>query len=285
MSNRTKSSILSETSNRANALMPDASDPTSREVATRESLLRTELKVEGALRFLDALELDQPSRRIRAAAVAGGSAVVDAGSLVAFTDALDDQQKADVQNSVLLAQLAASKKYDRDSDTENWYKFYRSVLEQVGWVVPTFSFSSVSGGGSRFTVDDVVIQLLQAIATSDEITIVEAAINALKDMDSKDHAVVIFETNTHGAANGNFQIQSCNVSPGGTLVMNVGAFYFSTSETVTRVLFFNFPSNSTSMFAARQTMDLDENVYAQVRDAVSTKLGDRAVQFVSNLDI
>jgi hypothetical protein len=33
----------------------------------------------------------------------------------------------DVDNSVLLAQRAATAKYDRQTNLENWYKEYRSV--------------------------------------------------------------------------------------------------------------------------------------------------------------
>src|ERR1043166_957342 len=62
------------------------------------------------------------------------SANVDAASLVTFTDGVSGQQKEDVLNSTLLAQLAANRKHDRERDTVGWYGLYRTVLEQGGWI-------------------------------------------------------------------------------------------------------------------------------------------------------
>ena len=74
------------------------------------------LRAQSAIRFVDALEVEvlSPPMIPAGAALSGGaSAAVDAGSVVAFTDALDGQQKADVLNSTLLAQLAANSRHDR----------------------------------------------------------------------------------------------------------------------------------------------------------------------------
>ena len=49
------------------------------------------------------------------------SANVDAASVVTFVDGLSGQQKEDVLNSTLLAQLTANRKHDRERDTGAWY--------------------------------------------------------------------------------------------------------------------------------------------------------------------
>src|SRR5216683_1057876 len=55
------------------------------------------------------------------------SAYVNAGSVVSFVSGVSSRNQTDVLNTTLLAQLAANKKFDREIDTVNWYKFYRSV--------------------------------------------------------------------------------------------------------------------------------------------------------------
>jgi hypothetical protein len=245
-------------------------------------------RVENSLQFIDSLEIAVPELRYAQGGMAlqeGASAAVDAGSVVAFTDTLNGQQKSDVLNSTLLAQLAANKKFDREQNTLNWYKFYSSVLEQVGWVVPSFQFANLSAAGSRFTVDRAAIVLLRAIASPGEIAVVQASIDALKALQDRDHRVVIFESNSHTDTLGNFQIATCGVSQSDTVVMKIGAFFFSTTERVTRVLFFSFPRASTKMQQSRETLTLNEDVYGQVRDAVIKKLGDRATKFIDDLDI
>ncbi|MFE0106449.1 hypothetical protein [Streptomyces sp. NPDC059009] len=246
-------------------------------------------RVADSLQFIEGLELELPEMSYFPAGMAlqaeEESAAVVAGSIVAFTDGLNGQQKSDVLNSTLLAQLAANKKFDREKDTARWYGFYRSVLEQVGWVVPSFSFARLSAAGSRFTVDRAAIALLQAIATGREVAVAKAAIAALNALTDRDRRVVLFESSSHSANLGNFQIAACGVSAGDTVVMKIGAFHFQTNERVTRVLFFSFPRASTTMYQAGQTLVLNEDVYAQVRAAVIAKLGDKANQFIDELEI
>src|SRR5690349_9812246 len=57
---------------------------------------------------------------------------VNDGSLVSFVAGLTAQQKSDTLNSVLLAQLAANTKFNRETQTRDWYDFFRTVLENVG---------------------------------------------------------------------------------------------------------------------------------------------------------
>ncbi|MXP65871.1 hypothetical protein E0493_21195 [Roseomonas sp. M0104] len=71
-----------------------------------------------------ALADDQPQPR---------SAYVVAASIVTFVDGVPKQQKEDLLNSTLLAQLAANRQRDREKDTLNWYRTYRGVLERLGW--------------------------------------------------------------------------------------------------------------------------------------------------------
>jgi hypothetical protein len=194
------------------------------------------------------------------------------------------QHREDVENSALLAQLAANKQYNREKDTENWYTFYRTVLENVGWVVPDFSFDQFQAAGDTFTVDKVIVDLLQSIATGDEVAVVESTLNAMKSLDQGDGRLVLYETQTHSDHQGNFQAHSVSES-GGSVVMRIGTFYFGTEDTVTRILWFNFPSSRTSFYEGAQTMELDEDVYSQVRQTIKAKLGANAKDFVKDLEI
>ena len=248
------------------------------------------------------------------------SANVDAASLVTFIDGVSGQQKEDVLNSTLLAQLAANRKHDRERDTAGWYGCYRTVLEQVGWVsqlgrvvldlgplpgqvlqlgrvvldrgplpgqVLALPFRPVVTSEPRFTPDTVVLRLLKPVSIEDELSLTEAAFDALMELPDRDRRVVIFESSSHSSVSGNFQIVSVRVSPEGTVMMTIAAFFFRTNEQVkvTRVLSFNFGQRSTKMFQARHIMALDEAVYSRVRDRVIEQLGDQASAFIDDLKI
>src|SRR3954470_20599494 len=92
--------------------------------------------------FIDSLEVPEVPKSIasaphRAAALRGGEApqsFVNAGSLLSFVSGISPQNQTDVLNSTMLAQIAADKKFDREQSTIEWLKFYRQILEQLGWV-------------------------------------------------------------------------------------------------------------------------------------------------------
>ena len=85
------------------------------------------------------------------------------GSLVSFVSNLTGQQKQDILDSSLLAQLAASKKYDREKDTENWYKFYTKVMENVGWVIQGFRFNKHDSKQSDFKLSQLTLEILSGL--------------------------------------------------------------------------------------------------------------------------
>ncbi len=210
---------------------------------------------------------------------------VDAGSLVSFVAGVSALHKSDALNTTLLAQLAANKKHDRETQTVEWYKYYRNVLENVGWVVPSFNFLKFKASGSTFTVDAVIADVLEAISTQDDRQIIDSTISAVKALDNGDGRLVLWDQNTTSLDRGNFQISACSESDG-VLVMKLGTFYFHTDKTVTSVLWFSFSSSKTEFYKGGQTVNLNEDVYNNdLREMVIKKLGKRAQDFVGNLDI
>lgn len=246
-------------------------------------------EIERIRNFIDSLELAEPRGpvlpvREMVLADTKQSASVDAGSLISFVAGLTAQQKSDTLNSTLLAQLAANKKYDREKQTQEWYKFYRNVLENVGWVIQEFSFSKFEAGGSTASVDEVVINVLSAIASGNELAVAISMVQAMKKLPTSDGRAVLWEQESHNASQGNFQIGTA-VDSSGVVVMKLGAFHFTTKEEVTRVLWFKWSGSQSQMYKATQSINLNNDVYSRVRQQVIDKLGDRATQFVADLDI
>lgn len=253
-------------------------------------------KIQQAHDFMDSLELHEPVVPLQVANFVTSTAAskeiesdskgayVNNGSLVTFVDGISAQHKKDVLNSTLLAQLAATKKYDRYKDTEAWYKFYIDTLEKIGWVAQSFSFSEYQVSGSTFTVDKVVLDVLKAIASENEMAVVQETLKALEALSDKDGKLVLFDSNSHHQGNGNFQIASARETDGDVAV-NLGAFYFDSTQNSTKVLFFEFKSSDTKIFKGTESAVLNEEVYSQVRDKIVTKLGGKIAQNVDEIEI
>lgn len=237
------------------------------------------------------------------------SANVVAASIVAFADGIFGQQKEDLLNSTLLAQLAANRQYDRERDTLNWYGAYRSVLVKLGW--SSKKRHSGSQGSSflgssrpfllnplmtlpfarvvvvdrpRFIASTTVLNLLRKSANKNALDATQTAFETLRGLDDRDRRIVIFENSSHSSGRGNFQIVAVSAGSDGIIQMTIVAVFFTANERVLRVLSFNFESSSTQMFQATDTMTLSLAVYDTVRDRVVQQLGDQASAYIAVLD-
>lgn len=222
------------------------------------------------------LPLDQPQPE---------SAAVVGNIIASFVDGVTGQQKADVLNACLLAQLAATVKFDKYIDPINWTKFYTSVLENIGWVIPTFTFRGLRSNQARFTMDAVILRLLKGLLTQDQMETVQATLDAMKALEEGDRRLRIFSQNAGRSSAGDFLVSNVGVSANGTLSMKLGAYAFNTSSHVTNILWWSFSGSETSMQAMSSTFVLNEQVYARIRDAILNKLGARAEKYIAGLEI
>jgi hypothetical protein len=210
---------------------------------------------------------------------------VDGNIVAAFVDGVTGQQKNDVLNACLLAQLAANAKFHRMQQPVEWSNAYGTILMNIAWVVPSFSFRNLSTSAHRFTIDQVILKLVRSFLTEDQISNLTAVMDAMKALESEDRRFVIFERNAKSQSDGNFQFNSVGVSSGGTLSMKFNAYAFDTNTNVTNILWFSFSGNSTKLKVSQSTFVLNEQVYARIRDAVVNKLGNRAIDYIGGLEL
>lgn len=212
------------------------------------------------------------------------AAFVDKGSVVCFVAGVSQQNRSDVLNSTLLAQLAADKQYDRETDVMNWYKYYSRILSKIGWVLSGYNWEERKASTTSFTMDEAVLEIAAAALTGPEGAVVTAAMTAMKSLPKKDNRLTLFNHASSSDKAGNFQITACTETDG-AVAMKTMAFYYDAQSSNTDVLFFSYSTASTTLTRSVQTQALDSDVYGTVRSAVLSKLGDNAKNFVLDLDI
>ena len=243
-----------------------------------------------AVNFIQSLELEEhPPLLLQQAAneVAArslkGKEFVDCGSLVSFTSNLGDQQKEDVLNGTLLAQLAANKKHDRFSDVKNWYKFYVTVMQKIGWVLQGLKFDEYHSTQEDFTISEVVLQLLSDLLGGDE-EMLKLVKDTLSNLQKSSH-VSLFGSSSSSVTHGSFQIVPCRVDKSNQVNVAFIASHFQASQVSDNYLFFTWKKESIRLFKTANVLTLNEDLYAQVRQTIKDKLGDRAKKFIKDLDI
>lgn len=213
------------------------------------------------------------------------AAQVNAGSLTSFTQNLSGDNKADVQNSTLFAQLAADRAHSRFEKPMDWYKEYIKVLGIVGWNQPGFAFDTYTSGGTTVRLDKAVLGILGAIATGNELAMVKATMGALEGLGDDSKQMRIWNAMASNGSNGTFQIFPVDALPNGDVVMILDGMQFNASSNETRFLWWTWQSNSIRIQRAANKFVLNEVIYAKVRQAIIDKLGDRAVQLVAEIPI
>lgn len=211
------------------------------------------------------------------------SAFVNAGSLVTFEAGVSAQHQEDFLNSILLAQLAADKKFSRYNQVVDWYKFYSDVLTNIGWP-GNFEFTEYDSGGAQVEVDKVVIQILTALAGGVASAALLATIKALGDLPGDDRKFLIFSSRSQHLESANFQISRV-IETNGVLQVRLGAVYFKSDKRQVRFLWFSFDSSKIKLYKGGQNILLVEDTYNKVRGVIKEKLGDNATNFIGHLSI
>ena len=214
----------------------------------------------------------------------GDKAFVDAGSLVSFVSNISSQNRQDVLDSTLLAQLAADHAYDRQKDTQDWYHKYVEVLSKVGWVIQSFEFQKYDQTGATLEISAAIILVIESLVNKEELAALKIALTALQSPKNKNW-LTLFSQQSSSAEGGSFQMLPCKEGANGEVVMGMGCFYFSGSTENDQWLWFKYSTSSISLFKAAQSSTLNKQVYGRVREAVREKLGRKANDFVKGLDI
>jgi hypothetical protein len=210
-------------------------------------------------------------------------AVVNAGSLLSFVQGINAQEKDDVLFSVQLAQRGASGEYDRFTETQSWYKKYVEILERLGWTGEQLAFARYGQSQGEIRIDKAALAVIAAIATQNQLAVLQEAVNALETLAEDDGTIRLFDFHTSAKMSANFQIGAVQKAENGALALALGAFYVHGTDARRRFLFFSWGAQKVSFWTAAQKMTLNVTFYAQHREAVQRKLGPTATDFIGGL--
>jgi len=206
---------------------------------------------------------------------------VGASSLVSFVGDLTLESKQDVMNSTLFAELAANNLFDRKTELVRWYARYLEVLNIVGWTTANYQSHSIEDAQSKGSVDNVVFAILESILSAKELDLFKQTVEGMKN---SERGTTIFDKSSYGTTLNDFRLGVC-AEDRGNVVFQIFYFDYSTSGTVTNVLWFQFTSDRVSFNEGRQRMELNTELYGLVRDSVLQKLGQNAKDAIEGIEI
>lgn len=212
---------------------------------------------------------------------------VDSGVLVTFPASTSKQRQEDVLNSLLFAQLAADKEYNRLDDPLNWFSYFEYILRNVGWVLTNLKFQ-IDPGEDYFVFSSLALnQMIKNGSETKDVETFRKIFNILHSLPDTDPSIEILYRNTFNETS---QASSLILSSfeetedKGVQLKLIMIGFEGVDEELHRYLFHVYDSKRVSFPEAKSTtMVLNEDTFAKIRASIIEKLGDKIKTMISEV--
>lgn len=214
------------------------------------------------------------------------SAYIDAGLLQGCTPDLPALYREDVLNSILLAQLAADKKFSRFSEVDAWYEFYGNTLSNLAWRASEFTFDVFQPASARFCLKDVIEKEFSKRVDARKLEAVKASIEQYNKVTPDSRASRVFCASTQLTE---LEVELINAQVGivwGDAELSVVGTVFATTQSIAELFKEEIDSEllQDKIRLVAYSGTLNETVYGQLRASVIEKLGRKREEFIVAVD-
>lgn len=204
-------------------------------------------------------------------------AVVVGSDVVSFVADVPEDQRQDVVNAILLAQLAANRKVGEMrelSQVQAWHDQYFEVLENLGFVVQRRGVADHFEGASDLEMLDAIraVATTELGATPEAIAVLLKTLESLKSISGDSPIITLFQRESVSASAARFQVTLVERDQAGDLRVQVMGFGLKFAKTVTQVLFFRFQKNQASLRYVAADAAINASVLAALRETMTAKL-------------
>lgn len=213
-------------------------------------------------------------------------ALVAGSGVLSFLNGLTKQQKQDVLDSVMLAQLGANAKYpDQSTQRDEWFEHYSLILSKCGWTTTGESLRRVTNLQQEFTMDQVALEIIATVVGANGKPIVDMMLAVFAALKETPPALGLFEQQANNESSGNFQILPCIATDDGEVIMIKSCVQFNSTEKVKKILFWTWKENTVELYAAANSTTLNQRLYSQIREQVQKTLAGHASRFIEDINL
>ncbi len=249
------------------------------------------ISAEQALRYVSGLELPARTGYESIGAVDYGfdtsknQAMVVGADIVSFVQGVTPEQREDIVNSSLLAQLAAKNKVSDPKQLYDWYNTYFDVLTNIGWVIQDQGFSTYAEQSEGFEAHEAILKVAAVLLgpTTTALAIVTATVEALKSMSSNSPWITLFNRESQSANTARFQVTLAEQSKDDQLLVSLMAFGLEATSTLTQLLLFKVRANEATLKQYSGKVTINAHVLSSVRDVIKNRIAGFAKSYVEAL--
>lgn len=217
------------------------------------------------------------------------SAAVVEQSLMAFAAGMSRQNRTDVMNSYQFASLVASKLYDSEDQSEQWYKQNLKVMEDLGWLTVRRTYEREYSGEQSLILGAIAFKAMKVVGQAafggpigDAIG--KIAESALEGLGKITEAQELFKRKFKDKKGGTVGLAACLEMDDGQLMMVQTAVSTKGMVRDLDTVAFEWKNNAAYHYSGTALLTFNTQHYARVREHVEQRLGDRRFDNVLEYD-
>jgi hypothetical protein len=219
---------------------------------------------------------------------ASDQAAVVGSDVVAFMKGVTREQRQDVMNATLLAQLVARKQIPTPESLEQierWYDEYFDVLTKIGFQLTNRDFSEYHEHSGTFEAHQAILDVAAAllVGAPGALALVKTTLEALQKMSEDSPWITLFNRESHSANAARFQVSVVEQDDNGEVVLSVISFGLQAEHKVTQVLFFKFKKNDVRLQQHSGKVTINAPVLTAVRSQIADRLIAYSTDFIQGL--
>jgi hypothetical protein len=215
-------------------------------------------------------------------------AAVVGGEVIAFVKGVTPEQRADIVNASLLAQLVAKKRVPCPATlgaVTAWYDSYFDTLSNIGFALQDQAFAQYHEKSDSFQAHEAILEVAAVLmgGSPSALALVHTTLKALQKMGEDSPWITLFNRESQSANTARFQIGLAEADPTHGLLLSLMAFGLEARSRLTQVLFFRFRQNEVTLQHHSSKVTVDAALLGEVRLEIAEKLVDFAHDYVRRL--
>lgn len=217
-------------------------------------------------------------------------AAVVGSDVISFVKGISAENRSDLVNASLLAQLVAKKKFPEPANLQgvlDWYGTYFDVLSNIGFVIQDRGFAKYEEKSASFEAHEAILDVATVVLAGSPgaLAVVKKTLESLKKMSDDSPWITIFSRESRSATTARFQVSLAEDDEDAGLLVTIMAFGVEARAKVTQVLFFRFKKNEATLHHHSGKVTINSSVLGGVRDDIAKKLAAHTREFVAGLDV
>jgi hypothetical protein len=217
-------------------------------------------------------------------------AAVVGSDVIAFVKEITPEQRKDVVNAALLAQLVANKAFPEPQslpDVLAWYDRYFDTLSRIGFVIQDKGFAQYVESSDTFEAHQAIIEVATTLLAGSPaaLAIVKKTLEALQKMSADSPWIALFHRESQSANTARVQMSLVGADDKAPFLLSTIAFGLQAESKVTQVLFFKFHKNKVKLQHHSGKATIDADVLGSVRSDIAEKIAAHTKDFVAGLDV